>query len=206
MLLIGGAALLALIRRRVDFGTGWVWPVPPMRTKDGRRYRPVVTSGIGEPRPGGAIHKGVDIFYARAFPGDRPEYGPKTSQGTPLFFAPTRTPILAAKDGVIWSAGKTPRGYSIVIDHGKPWASYYTHMVASEIPDVLGGFLAGTKTRVPVKAGSVIGWMGFDPLDESKKNHLHFSISNGGPVESASSVDPQDAMKSWPLVPWEWTP
>jgi hypothetical protein len=204
MLVVIGA--LALLRRRIDWGTGWVWPVPPMRAKDGRLYKPVITDKPGTPRPGGAIHRGVDIFYPRRHPGDRPEYKPTSSEGTPWFFAPTRTPIVAAKDGFVWSSGKTPRGGSVVIDHGKPFATYYTHMTHVELPDVVGGYLKGTREKVPVKAGAVIGWMGFDPLDASKKVHLHFSVAHGGPVESSASVDPSDAMKAWPQVPWEWTP
>lgn len=203
MLLAIGA--LAFLRRRVDFGTGWVWPVPPMRTKDGVLYRPVISSGIGEARPGGALHRGVDIFYQRRARGDRPEYAAGTSQGSSMFFFPTRTPIVAAKDGVIYSSGKTPRGMSVIIDHGKPFASYYTHMVHAEFPDIVGGFIKGTRTQAHVKAGDVIGWGGYDPLDKANLNHLHFSIAHGGPVESYA-VDPENAMKSWPLVPWEWTP
>jgi murein DD-endopeptidase MepM/ murein hydrolase activator NlpD len=203
-IMLAMVAALVLVRRRIDWGAGWVWPVPPMRTKDGVRYVPVITSRFGEPRPGGAIHRGVDIFYPRRNREDRPEYRAGTSQGSKNFFAPTGTPILAAKDGLIWSAGKTPRGGTIVIDHGKPFATYYTHMTHVEFPDVVGGYVKGTKKRAPVKAGAVIGWMGFDPLDASKQNHLHFSVAFEGPPESAA-IDPENAMRTWPVVPWEWS-
>ena len=37
MLLAVIAAVLAFLRRKVEWGTGWVWPVPDALTFDGRR-------------------------------------------------------------------------------------------------------------------------------------------------------------------------
>lgn len=193
-LLIGA---LAFLKRTVNWGTGWMWPVPTLQTKDGARYEAVISDGVGSPR-GDQLHRGVDIMYRRKSVNDRPEY--KTGS-TRLFFAPPNmVPVVAAKDGVIWSAGKTPRGWSVVIDHGKPFATYYTHMVALAVAPHANGknTLTGKPTRI--KAGDVIGLMGADPMDKSKTVHLHFSVAHNGPPESAA-VDPADEMKTWPRPP-----
>lgn len=191
-------ATLAFLRRKVEWGTGWMWPVPTLRTKDGSLYAAVISDGVGSPRGEGRIHNGVDIMFRRKSKGDRPEFKPGTSDGTPNYFAPQVT-IHAAKDGVIWSASKTPRGWSVVIDHGKPFASYYTHLVALAIPEHRAGknVITGKPTRV--KAGDVIGLMGFDPMDKQKLRHLHFAVWHGG--TDTAAVDPEEAMRTWPRPP-----
>jgi murein DD-endopeptidase MepM/ murein hydrolase activator NlpD len=201
------AALLAFLRRKVDWGTGWVWPVPELKTSDGVIYRPVISSGVGEPR-GAQLHKGVDIFYERRTRTDRPEFNAGNAQGSAEFFAPLGTPILAAKDGVIWSSGLTPRGWTVVIDHGKPFATYYTHMKLSAFPNITASVINGTKDRqAKVKAGDIIGYMGGDPMDPRKLTHLHFSVAYGGvPEADNAAIDPEEAMKTWPRVTWRYTP
>ncbi len=191
-------AAIAFLRRRIDWGTGWVWPVPNLLTKDGTLYLPVISDGVGSPR-GAGIHRGVDIFYRRKTSTDRPEYKAGTSDGTPLFFNPPLVPVLAARDGVIWSAGNTPRGWSVVIDHGKPFATYYTHLAALAVAPHARGRNALTGQPTRVKAGDVIGVMGFDPMDARKLRHLHFSVAHDGPPETAA-VDPAPEMTSWPRV------
>jgi murein DD-endopeptidase MepM/ murein hydrolase activator NlpD len=47
---------------------------------------------------------------------------------------PPGTLVLAASDGEVWSAGWTPRGYSVVLSHGAPWATYYTHLASLVAP------------------------------------------------------------------------
>ncbi len=188
-------AALAFLRRRIEWGTGWMWPVPTLRLKDGVTYSAVISDGVGSPR-GELLHRGVDIMFRRRNKGDRPEYASGTVQGTPLFFAPQLTPIVAARDGKIWSAGKTPRGWSVVIDHGKPFATYYTHMAALAIAPHVSGKSIATGKPTFVRAGDVIGVMGGDPMDPRHLVHLHFSVAHNGPPESAA-VDPQEAMQTW---------
>lgn len=187
--------LLAFLRRKVEWGTGWVWPVPSIRTRDGSLYHAVISDGVGSSRGAGRIHRGVDIMFKRKSPADRPEFRSGTTDGTPLFFAP-QVPIVAAREGTIWSAGKTPYGWSVVIDHGRPFATYYTHMVALSVaPHERGkSVINGQVTKV--KAGDVIGVMGFSPTDAQKLRHLHFSVAYDGPPES-HAVDPEEAMREW---------
>jgi murein DD-endopeptidase MepM/ murein hydrolase activator NlpD len=191
LLLVG---VLAFLRRRVEWGAGWVWPVPTLQTKDGVMYPAVISDGVGSPR-GAGVHRGVDIMYKRRSQADRPEF---RAHGTRMFFAPTgMVPILAAHDGTIWSAGQTPRGWTVVLDHGKPFASYYTHMTALAVAPHARGKNTVTGEPTQVRAGDVIGLMGFDPMDKSQTTHLHFSVAHDGPPEQ-NAVDPADAMATWP--------
>lgn len=204
-MLFAALAALAFLRRKVDWGTGWVWPVPNLRTPDNVLYQAVISDGAGSPRPNGQLHKGVDIMYRRRSLVDRLEYasGRKDAHGftmgTPQHFAPD-VPIVAARDGYIWSSSNTPRGWTVVIDHGKPFATYYTHMARSEFPDIKNG--AG---HIEVKAGDVIGWMGGDPMEPSHLRHLHFSVAHDG-IPERDAVDPAPSMKAWPRVAWEYKP
>lgn len=195
MLLALLVGLLAFLRRRVEWGAGWMWPLPNLRTKDGTEYEAVISDTVGSPR-GDGVHRGVDIMYRRRSASDRPEYQPGTPNGTKVFFAPQGVPVSAAKDGKIWSAYKTPRGWTVVIDHGQPFATYYTHLSALAVaPHANGKNLAGKPTFV--RAGDVIGLMGSDPMDKAKLIHLHFSVAHGGPPEK-DAVDPEPEMHSWP--------
>lgn len=204
-MLFAALAALAFLRRKVDWGTGWVWPVPNIRTPDGVLYQAVISDGVGSPR-GDQLHRGVDIMYARRSLVDRIADYPSGhkdahgfTMGTPRFFAP-EVPIVAARDGTIWSAGNTPRGWTVVIDHGKPFATYYTHMSRLEFPDKHPG-----PGGVEVKAGDVIGWMGGDPMEKTHLRHLHFSVAHDG-IPERDAVDPAPSMKTWPRVGWEYTP
>jgi hypothetical protein len=195
-LLVGA---LAFLRRKVEWGTGWMWPVPSFQAKDGTLYEAVISDGIGTPRPHG-VHRGVDIMFRRRSRTDRPEYPDKSASGSPMHFAPPGIPVVAARDGTIWSAGKTPRGWSVVINHGRPFATYYTHLVALAVAPHADGKSVGTGKVTHIRAGDVIGLMGADPMDASKLRHLHFSVAHDGPPESAA-VDPADAMRTWSRPP-----
>ncbi len=196
--LIVGA--IALLRRRVEWGAGWVWPVPTLRMmSDGEIYPAVISDGVGSPR-GAGIHRGVDIMYRRKILGGRGEYPPGTSSGSKMHFAPPLVPILAARDGTIWSAARTARGWSVVIDHGKPFATYYTHLEALSVAPHANGRNTVTGKPTRVRAGDVIGVMGHDPLDPAKLRHLHFSVAHDGPPES-HAVDPAEAMRTWQRTP-----
>jgi murein DD-endopeptidase MepM/ murein hydrolase activator NlpD len=200
LMLLGLAALS--LRRTVEWGTGWVWPVPGLRTHDGVLYDAVISDGVGTPR-GAGEHRGVDVMFRRRTKGDRPEYRAGTTDGSAMHFAPPMTPIVAARDGTVWSSGNTPRGGTVVLDHGKPWATYYTHLARLAFPSHRDGHTA-TGNVTHVKAGDIIGWMGHDPLDGAKLRHLHFAVWHGG-GESAA-VDPADAMRAWQRVPWRMEP
>jgi len=158
----------------------------------GATYRGVVTDGWGTKR-GNGIHRGADIMYRRLTRTDRPEYAPGSTAGTPLFFAPQHSLILSARDGTVWSVKVTPRGVAIIIDHGKPWSTFYTHLEYATV----------TPGQV-VRAGDVIGGMGFDPLDKQRLRHLHFEAHYGGSFESA--VDVAAVMEQWKHDQRTWKP
>jgi murein DD-endopeptidase MepM/ murein hydrolase activator NlpD len=189
LLVIGGLLLLAgaAVNAPIPWGQGWAWPVPGLITPDGARYLADVSQ---EFKPG--VHAGVDVMFRRRTLMDRPEYKAHTVDGSAYYFAPAGVPILAAKDGVVWSAGSSPRGYSVVVDHGKPFATFYQHL------DKLA-----VKKGDKVKAGTLLGTMGFDPLDASKLRHLHFAVWFEG-AGDGHSVDPRDAMRTW-LRPQAWS-
>jgi murein DD-endopeptidase MepM/ murein hydrolase activator NlpD len=191
---------MVLTRKAPNWGAGWYWPVPPIRTWEGNVYEPTVSDGMGSPRPGGREHRGVDIMYQRRSAGDRPEYPPRTHDGSPRFFAPHGVGVHAARSGKVWSAGWTPTGYTVVIDHGVPWATYYTHMDALAIPEHKRGVNTVTGAATPVNAGALLGTMGWSPKDGQQLRHLHFAPWYEGSGESAA-VDPAQVMRTWGKLP-----
>lgn len=176
-----------------------VWPVPSYIAPDGRIYDATVSSGMDSWR-GTRPHRGLDIMFKRRSAGDRPEEPPdvRMSDGftsTRGYFAPVDTPILAVKRGVVWSVDERTDGggWSIVVDHGKPWATYYTHV---RVPTVVKG--------TPVEAGDMLGLMGGNLADESRVRHLHFEVWYGGSGADAS-VDAwgDNVMNGWRRDPWQ---
>ncbi len=198
---VGGGALAAYLwsggRRQASHGSDrstehrierpervagdWVWPVPSW---NGRT--PVISDGYGSVRPSGLRHEGVDIMYRRT-PSDPFPVG--TPNGTKGFVMPDGVPVLAARDGVVWSAMKTPRGYAVVIDHGKPYATFYTHLERLLVQPT-----ARALSKQRVRVGQPIGFVGFDPLDPRKVRHLHFELWKAGPNHK---LDPALAMRAW---------
>lgn len=179
---------------QVEWGdpSQWTFPVADLGM-GGAVYRAKITDRWGSPRPNGKFHRGVDIMFERRSRSDRPEYAPPVD-GSPMFFAPPGTEVLAARDGSVWMSGDTERGRSVILDHGKPWATYYTHMERLALPLVnRGKTAAGDVYRV--KAGDVIGYMGGDPMTAPHLRHLHFAAWYKGPERCA--VDPERAMVSW---------
>jgi murein DD-endopeptidase MepM/ murein hydrolase activator NlpD len=167
----------------------WVWPLP---TFEGRR--PVVSDGWGSPRDGGTRrHRGVDIMYRRSDALDSTRR-PGTPSGSRHHVMPDGVPVLAVHDGTVWSAGWTPRGHTVVIDHGRLiGASYYTHLDR----------LLVTPTEVArsgqrVTAGQAIGTVGADPMDHRFLKHLHFAFWRGGPTDA---IDPAPLLVRWRVVP-----
>jgi len=166
----GVLAVLLMGYKRIPWGGGWWWPVPEV-IMSGASYLPQVTNGPT------AAHAGSDIMF-------------RTKAGT--YFAPVGTPITAARAGKVWSVSKTARGWGVVLDHGRPFATFYQHL-ASVTALVKG---------MPVAAGQPLGTMGYDPLDASRVRHLHFSVWFDG-FGDAASVDPTGVIGSW-LRPGAW--
>jgi murein DD-endopeptidase MepM/ murein hydrolase activator NlpD len=135
---------------------------------------------------------GVDIDFQRRSRIDRPEYPAGSHDGTPGFFAPPGVPILAARPGTVWSVTKSPKGWSVVINHGAPFATYYQHL---DMVVVAKG--------MPVIAGTMLGTMGWDPQQgASAFRHLHFAVWLNGHGD-ASSVDPGSVIGKWTRPP-DW--
>jgi murein DD-endopeptidase MepM/ murein hydrolase activator NlpD len=210
--------LLAAARRRIDWKTGWCWPVPtliPPEQSDDNYYNAVVSSAFGGPRGGGTrTHKGLDIMYRRraADKVTNAKFPPNVRQAdgfssTKGFFAPPSTPILAARAGTVWSVHLRDDGggISVVLDHGKPWATYYTHLKTTK----LAPHQSGRRLDVPlgqpqeVAAGDVIGTMGGNESDSERVRHLHFETWYEG-SGSEHSIDAHDAgvMTSWERKLW----
>lgn len=130
-------------------------------------------------------------MYGRAS-GD--SYGVGSPNASAHHVMPDNMFALAAYDGVIWSAGWTPRGFSVVIDHAPlaPVATYYTHLAL-----LMVGATERGKSGERVHAGQPIGIIGADPQDTAHLKHLHFALWRGGPRDA---VDPAPLMDSWGYV------
>lgn len=191
-------ALVVLLRRKIEWGTGWVWPVPSMKWR-GRIYPAVISQ---ESHDG---HNGVDIMYRRRLDdGSLPEFPPGTSGGSPHHFAPLSVPVVAARDGQVWSVDKSPRGCEVVINHGKPFATYYQHLSSTVLGPHKRGVSTLTGQPTTVRAGQPIGIMGGDPIEPTHLRHLHFEVWHEGGADHA--VSPDDAMQSWSRPPLLFTP
>lgn len=142
----------------------WAWPVPVI---NGRH--PVVSDTFQmEKTEKHRRHPGVDIMF-RKVAGD-PEF-PVSSK---MFTAISRkTPVIATADGKIWSAGMTPRGLQVTVDHGNvpgvgPTVTWYQHLSA---------LAKDWKKGDSVKRGQVLGLMGGDPIPGGHALiHLHFEL------------------------------
>jgi len=195
-----GLGILALSGfRTVPWGAPehWLWPVPPRRIGD-VMYRASISDPWGTQRPDGRTHRGVDIMYRRRSKTDLvAEYPPRSSSGSPMHFAPWGTPIVAARDGIVWSCARTPRGWTIVLSHGRPFATYYTHLEVPVFPEHARGVNTATGKPTPVRRGDGLGVMGWDPMDPAKLRHLHFAVWVGGGESAAAN--PETAMRTWPI-------
>ena len=206
VLVVGLLAIAALSRRAVPWGnpSEWVWPIPDA-TIGGVHYPAVIGGEFGDARPNGETHRGVDVLYRRRSPKDLlSRYPDRTSSGSKMHIAPEGTPIIAARDGVVWSVKRTSRGWSIVISHGKPFATYYTHLESCAFPQHASGLNVATGKATRVQAGDYLGPMGWDPMDKSRLRHLHFAVWVDG--TDAQAVDPQAVMSGWRRVSWRFNP
>lgn len=159
-----------------------MWPIPRLVTPAGGGG-PAAVAAVSPPvisqewRTGPHEHLGVDLMYRAAL-----------GRG---FAAPPGVPIVAARAGKLWSVDKTPRGWAIVLDHGPPWATFYQHLQAVDPA------IAAAKRGDPVELGQPLGVMGSDPTDGGHIRHLHFATWYKG-YGDAASVDPAQAMATWP--------
>lgn len=157
----------------------WVWPLPML---GGRA--PVVSDGYGSPRGATAhqaahTHVGVDVMYRRPSPLAGKLVYPLVDHGSRGFELPEGTPVLAAHDGKVWSAGKTALGWRVVIDHSPlPYATVYQHLESIDVPEHRHGKQIGGGAPVKVEAGELIGIAGFSPDDGAGIRHLHFELLN----------------------------
>jgi hypothetical protein len=162
----------------------WVFPIAKW---NGRKAS--ISDGVGSPRPGGK-HRGVDIMFVRK-KGDPFRAG--TPNGSAGHVMPDGIPVLAAGDGVVWSAQLTPHGHAVVIDHGPlKIATFYAHLEKLFVKET-----DRAKSQQRVKAGEPIGIVGFSPLDGEKLKHLHFEIWLGGPKDA---IDPAPLLKTWNVI------
>ncbi len=161
----------------------WVWPLPRWQGR-----APVISDGWGSPRETetrgtGGAHRGVDLMYRRRSLRELTDVFPPAAPHSLWHFMPPGTLVLAAADGEVWSAGDTPRGQSIVLSHGAPWATYYTHMLLLHVAPSRRG-----SSTQRVRAGQPLGVVGADAKDKHGIGHLHFEIWFGG--NGAAAIDP----------------
>jgi hypothetical protein len=200
----GGATAPASDTRPVGSASvheGWVWPLP--RYKSG--HAPDISDGPGNnKRDGGSrSHNGADIDYKRKSKSELIEvYRPGSAEGSPggWYFCPRDTPVLAARDGFLWSCTDSDRGIQIVIDHGKPFATYYQHMSRVFMPRAKRG-----EQRIAIKAGQVIGIVGngSPPSGRQPVNafiHLHFEIWKDGGADRW--IDPTAILRAARVIAW----
>lgn len=169
----------------------WVFPVPRWQGR-----APEVSDRWGSVRIGGkrgGVHRGADIMFRRRHRGELADIFPPRTKAQPSghtsnYFMPPGTLVLAAADGEIWSAGWTPTGYSVVLSHGAPWATYYTHMASLRVSETRRG---ASKERV--RAGQPLGVVGASPKDARGVAHLHFEIWHGGNGNAA--IDPMPYLR-----------
>lgn len=170
----------------------WVHPVPSL---DGRV---AVTSNEFRERDStdrkARKHLGVDLMYRRRDARDLIAVFPAgTPGGSTLFFMPENIPALAAAAGTVISAGMTPVGNAVIVQHANGWATYYAHLSTLAV-----------RKGAAVTAGQTIGTIGASPKDGEKIRHLHFEIWNGGARSGA--VDPDRYLAAWSRANTDWSP
>jgi hypothetical protein len=137
-------------------------------------------------------HQGVDIMFARV------STDPFSNgvNGSNAFVMPDAWMAIAASDGVLWSSGRTPRGYAVVIDHGNV-CTFYQHLETLLVPEVKPPANGAPSTQaLHVKGGQPLGVIGGDPLNPPHLKHLHFELWSPGPRDA---VDPKPLMQAWQI-------
>lgn len=165
---------------------GWIWPLLRWR-----EYEPVISDGWGSPRDGGRrTHRGADLMYRRRSPVDQLAAFPARAPHSAWHFLPPGTIAVAARDGEVWSAGRTPRGHAIVLTHADGWVTYYQHLAQLFIPALDHG-----TGKIRVRAGQALGIVGADPTQPNQIAHLHFELRRG-----TRPIDPRGALQSWRVL------
>lgn len=195
---------------RAVWGDGWHWPVPDLISNGGSRFPAIVTQEFKGPK-----HPGTDIMLSR-----RADNGVLISGFNPgqlaadkitrdvtmsgRAFAPKGTPILAARDAVVWSVTKTPNGIFVVLDHGKPWATMYGHLETTTL-QVTSRAASGQRVRAGDEIGTMGAGLNRDPsrglVDAEHLRHLHFEAWYNGARNAA--VDPVPDMGKWVRSTWK---
>jgi murein DD-endopeptidase MepM/ murein hydrolase activator NlpD len=204
---LAGAGVIAflVLRRRASspeleqWGEGWVFPVPDLRLETDTGITTYFAEASQEFK---TEHHGLDVMYPRKGDADRARFpaGVVDQLGAKQharFFAPASTPIIAAKDGIVWSVATTPHGIAVVLDHGRPWATFYQHLATTTLRNPT----SSGKPAQRVKAGEVIGTMGFSPLDGERLRHLHFETWFTGSGESVPQ-DPRPVLDRFARQTW----
>lgn len=180
-IVLGGAALVTLrggpdgddLRAPFVAAGDWHFPLPIVRG-----YKPEVSdlfqlTATKEHRQ----HLGVDIMYRRTRKGvvTGPETPINGLDGTALYWVPKGQVVYAVQNADVWTTAYSPKyGHNCVLDHGKPWATFYQHMETLLIPlGIERGMLNGKP--YPVKAGDPIGIVGGAPTGYPLR-HLHFEL------------------------------
>lgn len=129
-------------------------------------------------------------MYRRRSPVDQLAAFPARAPHSAWHFLPPGTIAVAARDGEVWSAGRTARGHAIVLTHADGWVTYYQHLAQLFIPALDHG-----TGKIRVRAGQALGIVGADPTQPNQIAHLHFELRRG-----VRPVDPQAALRAWRVL------
>lgn len=106
------------------------------------------------------------------------------------YAAPTGTPVLAAGDGRISTAGRSePNGNYVIIQHGEQFTTKYLH---------LSKFGRGIRSGVKVRQGQIIGYVG--ATGWATGPHLHYEFLVHGVHQNPRTVPLPNAE---PIAPGE---
>jgi hypothetical protein len=201
-LILGAAGVLTLdgqgdaARQGFDGGADWVSPLPVWKG-----YPPVISDAFQlRATDAHRQHLGVDIMYRRKRTGvaTGPEAPINDVDGTKGFFMPPGLVAVACHDGELWSTGESDLGWNVVVDHGKPYATFYQHLSVLMVPESISrGKLNGKP--FPVKAGTPLGIVGGSRTGY-RLRHLHFEVWRGGGRDSA--IDPRSPEVAGGVTAW----
>lgn len=187
-----GLGVLVVMAGGPEWGDLSLWSVPiPDLVIKGVTF-PAMVSQEFRGASDASAHLGVDLMYQRRSPLDWLALAFQGHNGNAKWFEPPTTPVLAARDGVVYSVDTSARGVEIVLDHGPPWATYYQHVTAPLV-----------KKGDRVKAGQQIATAGYDPTDPEGLRHLHFACWYKG-AGNAASVDPGSVITRWRRAVWTY--
>jgi murein DD-endopeptidase MepM/ murein hydrolase activator NlpD len=172
-----------------DFDIAAFDPHPAFRVPSGRRCE----LPPQDPRP-----PMRSVWPLPALEGIAPTLGHLGDNGVMLHAAAVRSPafvpVFAVRDGVIVYAGAATDAHAIVIDHGDDHRSFYWGLSHAF---VLATNKHQRKQRVNV--GDVLGYV--SPSSSSGAS-LHFAIMKRDSAGHLAAIDPEAAMRSWPVLSW----